>query len=1152
MFSNSEDQLLDFDSPSPSDVDMEVSQESVETEAASSDESVEEEIDTFSIAVEKIEEFAASFLRQLAKGQSIHLRVADRRAGGDATKALVFPKKSGAGSARQLAQLFVVLESIHEAVVTRVPLTKRDIYYKDVPLFKTQRTVDNLVDDLAATFELERADLNVRATSKGLVCGSAIRIHLTSGETVNGNDSEGSLIPVGEDIETISIDEDIAWVLVVEKDAVFLTLCRLLLAKHSALGRGLIITGKGYPDIATRQLVATLSASLPKHVPILGLFDGDPYGVEILSVYKFGSRAMAHEGEKLEAGRLKYLGVFGSELTSYGVDMDDLLPMSKKDEQKARAMLERPIPVKWKKELARMLHLRRKAEIEILSSVEGETECPNGHPSASRIDSEEPVDMNNLEAFRKEAIFRRMRHYSREYDRSQSQLAELAQRKSACEAGLAAMTACWSQLLETIRLVAKPEDMPSNTPQAHELFDLSTHISEDASDLVSALQQKMVVTRSLVSRVANLAPASGADAYIKVQKAQTECVALRSEIQVIAAKLRETEEMKDRFYEQLQAAETAADRLRSKTVLAIMRTEEAKNGTPEEQGKPSSPVPSTPAQPIANGAIASVEVEDALHLAESRQREIESLRQQVDELKNTNTQLVLNSTAISPESVRASPHYKVLMEHSAYLTHALSESQAEIARLNDALKDQIESRKLWELSFETEQSRKNNELTAMITKRDSENNRLREQRDQQQAELTERRQKDSLKQNSAKELQALVDSQTAKIQVMESQLSRYKAKLASGLGNQDLVEFFYSGRADGASYVKQLEDRATQAEAQTAAIMQTLSAFQDDHPNVVRHMEAETEARQKLALVMTKLEKYEQTFGDLPLDMTQLTAKVRSQEEEITKLRLLNEQHEKEKTPVYSEIDTLSTAWEGLERQLKSKVFDLKDMEDRLQKSVLEKAKSDNKFFAIMREKEGIEIERKSIKRNMEKQLQVVEKFQGANKTLNDQVASLEKDLASLRRHSESQHSQSEALRSEIGQLKGLRENDAKQMNSCLGLIAERDKDLSDKKAELFKVAEELSLSKRETERQAVKVRELGSGSTSAREEDLQKELKKAMSVLKCSTCKGSGFRDTVITKCGHTFCKACIDARVATRQRKCPACNQPFAKEDVGQIFLQ
>ncbi|KAJ6594186.1 Spo11/DNA topoisomerase VI subunit A [Mycena capillaripes] len=281
-----------------------------------------------------------------------------------------FPAKRATGSARPFAQLFRVLDLMHEAVVDDVPATKRDMYYRDVPLFKTQKVVDNLVDDLAATFELERADLNVRATSKGLVCGSGLVIHLNSGEKIYLNDTEGTLIPVGEDIKAFTVEEDVEWILIVEKDAVFQTLCHLRFASHPRLpGRGLIITGKGYPDVATRQLVATLSACLPRRIPLLALVDGDPYGLDILAVYKYGSRAMAHEAEKLAAPRVKYLGVFASELASYGVDRDALLPITKADEKKAFAMLNRPIPAKWKKELSRMLHARRKAEIEVLASA---------------------------------------------------------------------------------------------------------------------------------------------------------------------------------------------------------------------------------------------------------------------------------------------------------------------------------------------------------------------------------------------------------------------------------------------------------------------------------------------------------------------------------------------------------------------------------------------------------------------------------------------------------------------------------------------------------------------------------------------------------------------------------------------------------------
>lgn len=39
-----------------------------------------------------------------------------------------------------------------------------------------------------------------------------------------------------------------------------------------------------------------------------------------------------------------------------------------------------------------------------------------------------------------------MKHYSRELQRSQSRVEQLESRKNTCEAGLAAISACWSQV----------------------------------------------------------------------------------------------------------------------------------------------------------------------------------------------------------------------------------------------------------------------------------------------------------------------------------------------------------------------------------------------------------------------------------------------------------------------------------------------------------------------------------------------------------------------------------------------------------------------------------------------------------------------------------------------------------------------------------
>ncbi|TCD62594.1 endodeoxyribonuclease [Steccherinum ochraceum] len=285
---------------------------------------------------------------------------------------------------------------MHQALLNDVPTTKRDVYYKDVTLFKRQSIVDKLVDDIAATMSLCRSDMCIRASPKGLFSGSALTVHLKQGGTLYGTDCEATLIPTADEIARFDVNDDLRWVLVVEKEAIFQTLVHLELTAHDAtLGQGIIVTGKGYPDVATRQLVCTLSQNLPSSVPILGLMDADPFGVDILSVYKYGSAAMSHEAADLAAPRLQWIGILNSEFSELCLDRDSLIPMSTHDEKKAMAMLRRKhMPKEWRRELQQMVFTRRKAEIEILTrrvsqvpACAGTDKPEEGHMSEPALES---------------------------------------------------------------------------------------------------------------------------------------------------------------------------------------------------------------------------------------------------------------------------------------------------------------------------------------------------------------------------------------------------------------------------------------------------------------------------------------------------------------------------------------------------------------------------------------------------------------------------------------------------------------------------------------------------------------------------------------------------------------------------------------------
>ncbi|KAH8083801.1 hypothetical protein BXZ70DRAFT_900556 [Cristinia sonorae] len=174
--------------------------------AEEEEEEESEDDDPKSLALGFLEDLTLDFLTQLCEAlerddsdrigkdsKHISLQLANRNKqtmedGSFATKLLTFPRKAqNISSSKPLAQLFKVVDLMHESLTDNLPSTKRDMFYKDVQLFKRQSV---LVDDLAATAGLGRADLNVRASAKGLFCGASLTIHLRSGETLYGNDSE--------------------------------------------------------------------------------------------------------------------------------------------------------------------------------------------------------------------------------------------------------------------------------------------------------------------------------------------------------------------------------------------------------------------------------------------------------------------------------------------------------------------------------------------------------------------------------------------------------------------------------------------------------------------------------------------------------------------------------------------------------------------------------------------------------------------------------------------------------------------------------------------------------------------------------------------------------------------------------------------------
>ncbi|KAJ1969047.1 E3 ubiquitin-protein ligase bre1, partial [Dimargaris xerosporica] len=80
--------------------------------------------------------------------------------------------------------------------------------------------------------------------------------------------------------------------------------------------------------------------------------------------------------------------------------------------------------------------------------------------------------------------------------------------------------------------------------------------------------------------------------------------------------------------------------------------------------------------------------------------------------------------------------------------------------------------------------------------------------------------------------------------------------------------------------------------------------------------------------------------------------------------------------------------------------------------------------------------------------------------------------------------------------------------------------------------------------------RKLDRASKDQMDEQLRSERDEYKALLKCSSCS-TRFKSHVLLRCMHVFCHECIQARLETRQRKCPSCAEPFGANDVKKIFL-
>ncbi|XP_062074427.1 meiotic recombination protein SPO11-2 [Humulus lupulus] len=263
-------------------------------------------------------------------------------------------------------RVWKVMEMCYKILAQGKRVTQRELFYKlicDSPdYFSSQLEANRTIQDVVALLRCSRYSLGIMASSRGLVAGRLL-LQEPNQEVVDCSVCGSSGHAISGDLNLLDqliLKTDARYIIVVEKHAIFQRLAEDRIFNQIP---SILITAKGYPDIATRFLLHRMSRVF-HDLPILALVDWNPAGLAILCTFKYGSFGMGLEAYRY-ACNVKWLGLRGDDIEL--VHAESLVPLKPKDLQIAKSLMSSDIlQEEYKEELALMVQSGQRAEIEAL------------------------------------------------------------------------------------------------------------------------------------------------------------------------------------------------------------------------------------------------------------------------------------------------------------------------------------------------------------------------------------------------------------------------------------------------------------------------------------------------------------------------------------------------------------------------------------------------------------------------------------------------------------------------------------------------------------------------------------------------------------------------------------------------------------------
>jgi len=302
----------------------------LDNNSSSSSNSYNVEIVSTDEVIHKIEEVIKSIIDALDNEETPTLQIS-RDCDGDRHHISHHPcvkRFNNISQCRSVTGILMVLSYCYSLLLSRRTSSTREVYYFYVTHFRGQRECDAAIIDAANLLQVPRSALGLHASPKGWFCGCIQLIDDKNNVIMDGqhlSSIQGAPItsewlnyyhaPQHQRKFTITSyfqqnnqgttgTEKARCILVIEKEGIYHRFSENRLYDRYPC---ILVTGKGFPDLATRSLVHALHKELS--LPVYGICDCNPYGVLVLHTYEYGSERLGMDGGYRYSVPIQWLGL---------------------------------------------------------------------------------------------------------------------------------------------------------------------------------------------------------------------------------------------------------------------------------------------------------------------------------------------------------------------------------------------------------------------------------------------------------------------------------------------------------------------------------------------------------------------------------------------------------------------------------------------------------------------------------------------------------------------------------------------------------------------------------------------------------------------------------------------------------------------------